>query len=482
MSTTLEHQIHEFATALLEDVATATAESVVVRPLSPAAEQIRRVRPAWLAGPALAAVSFAAVVVIVVISSLAFTDGATSPADDPVARTAGDVTPTTEALLIPESTPTTLLARVPVFGEIDWVPTRVPIDAVTAVSAGDRIYVIGEGFNSIASTTDGRVWTSQTVPAVAQTPGDRFAAWEDIVVTAGGGGGVRYGGTGSITWSPYHLTIWNAETQQITQREFANPSDDLHGGVELAFGVGGKGVLVVMSGSHFDPEDLVIQEYGRDDYVEIGETGGKIVVRWEDGTVDTLSLEGIDVLGTNARGWLTTDGLTWIPIPDMPVTFRHVVGFADGFMGIAYGQAWYSEDGITWERVSGSSQAEWSTPTAAGSGVSFAAGSNTVTVDRFGYTSNSLPASGQSQGFERPIVTSGAGTIAVFDLLEETYSYRTIEAEWITGHLPDGFPDADLGGRFTNVGAVTDDVMLVGVYHIGAESFADIDWWVTTIP
>lgn len=473
MSATLERQINEFASALLKDVPVATAESITDRPLSISADPMPTRTMARLSGPVLATISFAAVVLIVLVATVALQGQPFGPATDTVTTTVQEVTPTTRALPVPSTTsPAGDLVQ---SGAINWVQVELPIEAVTAVSAGDRIYAVGEAFESIAHTTNGTDWTNHDT-GVQMRP-STLAAWEDRLVAVGGGSGFSNEEDGPIRWQPTTVMIWNDATQEIENRSFST------NGESVAVGVGGPGVFVATS-TDFHPEGFVEETFGRDDYVEIDVEGDDLIVIWADGSSDRVSAPEITAISSvqESSGWLTSDGSTWTPVPDLPASFDHVVGFEDGFLALGSGSAFFSSDGLTWNRIEGNVEGAWSEPTSMGDGIAFATESTIVTIDRFGSTAQPSRVQRPYSGFDRPIVTSGASTVAIFDLLERKYNYQQGGAEWTTSDLPETFPTANFGGWFTNAGAVTDELLVIGVYRTDAEFFTDIEWWVAEIP
>jgi hypothetical protein len=444
----------------LEDALTERVGSGAVRPMQPRRPQ----RGRWVVAAA------AAIAVLVAVGGAAWLlrpAGGVAPVDQPTSTVPPTTTATT-AVAPDSSTPSTsdpgtASAAAPI-DALAWVRAVPPSQAVRLVTGGDRIHAVepDPGFASVATTTDGQDWEQRTVASPASLGANaQFVAWNDLIV-----------GWGSTELPGFSLAVWNGETDQTSTTGFESD------GHEPAVGIGSRGIVVVNGGS-FDPEALVVQTFGRDDFVQIEEAGGQLIVTWADGSTDTLAIEDFGFLPADPgdmTGWLSVDGATWTPMADLPERFDTVTGYDDGFIATGPGGAWFSPNGLSWETVA-MEVPGWPVG-ALTSGVVFQTIDGILLVDRFGATAIALPeAAGLPDASQQSVLGAGGSTIAIVDLVEKEYLYGDAGADLVQDDLPPGFPDTDPGAFFTPTIVVADGIVIVGVFPIDGEEFADFEWW-----
>lgn len=451
----------ELPTIDLEDALTERVGSGAVRPRQP--RQLQRGR--WVVAAA------AAIAVLVVIGGVAWLfrpAGGIAPVDRPTPTVPPETTVTTE--VGPESTvpsttvPATTSAAAPT-DSLGWVRVVLPSQAARLVSGGDRIHAVEPepGFASVATTTNGQDWQQRTVASpVSLGANAQFVAWNDLIV-----------GWGSTELPGFSVAVWNGETGEISTTGFESD------GHEPAVGIGSRGIVVV-NGGGFDPEALVVRTFGRDDFVEIQESDGFVTITWVDGTTDRLALEdyGFDPSDPGGTpGWFSADGATWTPVADLPERFGDVTGYDAGFIATGPSGAWFSANGLSWEPLSVEAPG-WMLVGALTSAVAFQTESGYLLVNRSGAAALAFPeAPSLPDGSKQSVLATGGSTIARVDLVAKEYLYTDASADLVQGDLPPGFPDTDPRAFFTPTIVVADGIVMVGVFPIDGEEFADFEWW-----
>ncbi len=226
----------------------------------------------------------------------------------------------------------------------DWSPTPQPSavfeesDVVWSVTEG------GPGLVAVGEVVDGPavVWTSVDALTWERVPHD-----PETFGTVASMYSVTPGGPGLVAVGAYNATIETVEGCSAENPEMWVECPESNAAVWTS--VDG----VEWSRVPHDPAVFGTPEIGSEIFdVAVGESG-------------LVAVGGTPADG--AMAWISTDGLTWIPMPSDPGLFNGdegmnaVVNAGEGF--VAVGQeadraaAWYSADGVTWTQMNASDEA-----------------------------------------------------------------------------------------------------------------------------
>jgi hypothetical protein len=383
MSQDLLAQLAEYGTYCDELQGAATSDNAIGAPV-PILAPVAPARPGrtWLVGLAAAAL---VLVVLGGVALLAPFGGQSPPVTEEPVPTTVEVTPTTEAAITTETVAetTTTIAAAPILpsGEgpkLSFVQAELPTQGQLrdGVWFKGATYALAWSTTDLYRTTDGFTWEHvpglPDVPwdvrrSMLQTDGERLVS---VLMPADGARGIRDDAFIQISTSTNGVD-WTSSTIKMPVPIGSNLAGEFQLGenfwISDNFAVGPKGIVVTATiNLSFEGEsfarDLVDPDEGiHPEVVDLDLDKGVMIVRFvnEETGEQIGDLREIDLKAAGFSNSFSNllDAMIadpdWAPLVDgflAQLTIEDSVGYSTG----SAGYAWFSPDGVTWERIESS--------------------------------------------------------------------------------------------------------------------------------